>query len=211
MVRLSMKAKKAAATIKRLLRAKRSQFSAERTKMIQCLLRAQSEGMSLRGPHQVRVRRGRGKHLRVSNSEQPHRFNCFPLLHCLGRHGATRPLQELQHVRAPHDEYEDEDSTQQNGVDGLDHASRDFSFRLGHPHYINPGSRNPVRQLPKLDFLELARAQRNELQSESGVELKEGEEWALAPEEIGPARFPYELSYSDNYVAAPQVERRRSI
>ncbi|KAK8226139.1 hypothetical protein HDK90DRAFT_514568 [Phyllosticta capitalensis] len=188
MVRLSMKAKKAAATIKRLLRAKRSQFSAERTKMVQSKI-------SSNACCEHRVKGCRCEDLtKFASAEAEASIYASPIPS--NRTAST---------------YEDEDSTQQNGVDGLDHASRDFSFRLGHPHYINPGSRNPVRQLPKLDFLELARAQRNELQSESGVELKEGEEWALAPEEIGPARFPYELSYSDNYVAAPQVERRRSI
>ncbi|KAL1383537.1 hypothetical protein HDK64DRAFT_302697 [Phyllosticta capitalensis] len=68
-----------------------------------------------------------------------------------------------------------------------------------------------VRRLPRLAFIETARAALNQ-QRASSVELAEGEEWYLSPEETGPVNYPYILSYSPSSATVPpMVDRRQSL
>lgn len=96
-------------------------------------------------------------------------------------------------------------------------STSSFSFIFGEPDRVPTtfnvaGNRpvndvGPVRRLPRLDLLERARAERQEHQPQ-GVELQEGEEWVLFPEEIGPF-LNYDFEYS-NFTELPNVKRRRS-
>ncbi|KAK8226140.1 hypothetical protein HDK90DRAFT_469818 [Phyllosticta capitalensis] len=100
-------------------------------------------------------------------------------------------------------------------------GERDFSFSLDEPEHLSTpdgismgtakhsNTNKSIRRLPRLPFLELARMQRDEAQSQD-LDLQDGEEYYLAPEEMGPVNYPYKLTYS-NFTASPKVEKRRSI